>query len=78
MAGKPSLIVSLIQGQFPISRRHILPNDVQAAIIALDLEISMVPPKPGIEHGRDVYSPLPEPQDDRSRLVLVTRLAVHP
>jgi hypothetical protein len=55
-----------------------VPNDVQAAIIALNLEISMVPPKPGIQHGRDVYSPLPEPQDDRNRFVLVARLAVHP
>ncbi len=68
--------LSLKHRQLPALLHDIVPQDVGAAVVTLELEVPVVGSQPAVEDFDDLDSPGAEPQLPRSLLAPVARVAL--
>ena len=73
-----SVLLLLEEGQFPCVGWDIMPEDIETAVVAPDLEVAMVGGKPLIEHLLHLHAAVAEMEGPGCFLPLITCVAFHP
>lgn len=69
---------SVVHGQLPMGRRHVIPKDVAGAVAATNLEVPVIRGDPGVDDLDDLDRAAIEREPPRCLLTAVSGIALDP